>query len=186
MRKKLPGSRPNSGSNSRPHSGTSLGRPSSNTSLGRPGSGTSGGKPQSGTVRNRPNSAGGASPKTSQDRRTSKSESKHKNNSEVLTSKTNTERKNSKNPSIIVPKLSVDTNIDLRPLHNGPKKASGSPDISSSQMHDPSLDVTLTNPSISRMNRKSLREIPQSDVTRKSVALSSEVSQFCNFCFKIS
>lgn len=177
MRKKLSGSRPNSGSNSRPHSGTSLGRPSSNTSLGRPGSGTSGGRPQSGTVRTRTNSAG-ASPKTSQDKKiSSKSESKNKRTNEVSVTKGGAENIHHKNPTIVVPKLSVDTTLGSKTLQNGPKKASGSPELSASQMHDPSLDVTLTNRSISRMNRKSLREISQSDVTRKSVAKSSEVSK---------
>lgn len=182
LRKKLPGSRPasgsnsrpHSGSNSRPHSGTSLGRPNSGTSLGRPGSGTSGGRPQSGTVVHRPNSgtsSAGASPQTSSDKRKNKTEKKPSKN---IASKKGSTTETGFSEMSVGSKTSKDTKLNLKPLQNGPKKASGSPELSTSQLQDP-LEATLTNRSISRMSRKSLREISQADV-RKSIAKSSEVN----------
>lgn len=172
IRKKLPGSRPHSGSSSRPHSGTSLGRPGSGTSLGRPGSGTSGGRPQSGTIINRPNSgtsSAGASPQTSRDKKSRTT----KNHVESKIPKNNIDKTTTKG---LGSRTSIDTKLDLKPLQNGPKKASGSPELSASQMQDPMLDATLTSRSVSRMNRKSLREISRTDVSRMSLAKSTEVS----------
>ncbi|CAC5379788.1 Uncharacterized protein C3orf67 homolog [Mytilus coruscus] len=182
LRKKLPGSRPasgsnsrpHSGSNSRPHSGTSLGRPSSGTSLSRPGSGTSGGRPQSGTVVHRPNSgtsSAGASPQTSSDKRISKNKTEKKISKNIASKKGSTTDTGFSEISV-GSKTSKDTKLNLKPLQNGPKKASGSPELSASQLQDP-VEATLTNRSISRMSRKSLREISQADV-RKSLAKSSE------------
>lgn len=165
----MPGSRPTSGSSSRPHSGSTTSRPQSGAtsrptsgSTSRPTSGTTSGttsRPQSGSSRHhnvpRPTSA------------------KSQGISSVKNSASSTgSPKGSKN----VPKPSRKDKIDLSANHT--PKSADSPELHiSSQLPTHRSDLmngNVTNRSVSRMSRKSVKEIPKDDV-RLSVIKSSEV-----------
>jgi hypothetical protein len=80
------------------------------------------GRPQSGTIINRPNSgtsSAGASPQTSRDKKSRTT----KNHVESKIPKNNIDKTTTKG---LGSRTSIDTKLDLKPLQNGPKKASGS------------------------------------------------------------
>lgn len=164
-RKKVPGSRPTSGSSSRPHSGSTTSRPQSGATS-RPTSGSTS-RPTSGTT-SRPQS--GSSRHHNVPRPTS---AKSQGISSVKNSASNTgSPKCSKN----VPKPSRKDKIDLSANHT--PKSADSPELHvSSQLPTHRSDLmngNVTNRSVSRMSRKSVKEIPKDDV-RLSVIKSSEV-----------
>lgn len=164
-RKKVPGSRPTSGSSSRPHSGSNNSRPQSGATS-RPTSGSTS-RPTSGTT-SRPQS--GSSRHHNVPRPTS---AKSQGISSVKNSASNTgSPKCSKN----VPKPSRKDKIDLSANHT--PKSADSPELHvSSQLPTHRSDLmngNVTNRSVSRMSRKSVKEIPKDDV-RLSVIKSSEV-----------
>lgn len=163
-RKKVPGSRPTSGSSSRPHSGSTTSRPQSGATS-RPTSGSTS-RPTSGTT-SRPQS--GSSRHHNVPRPTS---AKSQGISSVKNSASNTgSPKCSKN----VPKPSRKDKIDLSANHT--PKSADSPELHvSSQLPTHRSDMmngNVTNRSVSRMSRKSVKEIPKDDV-RLSVIKSSE------------
>lgn len=164
-RKKVPGSRPTSGSSSRPHSGSTTSRPQSGATS-RPTSGSTS-RPTSGTT-SRPQS--GSSRHHNVPRPTS---AKSQGISNVKNSASSTgSPKCSKN----VPKPSRKDKIDLSANHT--PKSADSPELHiSSQLPTHRSDLmngNVTNRSVSRMSRKSVKEIPKDDV-RLSVIKSSEV-----------
>ncbi|XP_062593708.1 protein CFAP20DC-like [Saccostrea cucullata] len=163
-RKKVPGSRPTSGSSSRPHSGSTTSRPQSGASS-RPTSGTTS-RPHSGTT-SRPHS--GSNRPLNVPRPTS---AKSQSISSVKNSAANhVSPKNCKN----VPKPQRKDKIDL--LTNHMPKTAESPELQmSSQLPTHRSDITngsLSSRSVSRMSRKSVKEIPKDDA-RLSVIKSSE------------
>ncbi|XP_033745767.1 uncharacterized protein C3orf67-like isoform X2 [Pecten maximus] len=137
--KKLAGSRPNSGTNSRPHSGTNS-RPHSGTNS-RPHSGTNS-RPHSGTQSG--------------------------TNSRNHSGKT----RNGTNNMSVSPKSGVEKKIPRTVLSSvQPQIANESPELRSntSVLQVPGMsNGHLSNNSISRMSRKSLREIPMNDARLKS------------------
>ncbi|XP_069141181.1 protein CFAP20DC-like isoform X2 [Argopecten irradians] len=142
LRKKLTGSRPNSGTNSRPHSGTNS-RPHSGTNS-RPHSGTNS-RPHSGTQSG--------------------------TNSRTHSGKT----RNGTNNMAVSPKSGVEKKIPrtvLSPVQ--PQVANESPELrfnsNTSVLKVPGMmnNGHLSNSSVSRMSRKSLREIPMNDARLKS------------------
>ncbi|KAK3103082.1 hypothetical protein FSP39_016320 [Pinctada imbricata] len=145
-RKKLPGSRPQSGTSSRPHSGSTSRPHSGNTS--RPHSGSTS-RPHSGTA-SKPHSASSrdaASPKGQRHSVVSKSHRKDKHSDGQNFNQV---------PKFmnVSPELRISTQL---PTHRS----------------EVSVNGNSTNRSVSRMNRKSLREIPQDDL-RLSVVKSAE------------
>ncbi|OWF55807.1 uncharacterized protein C3orf67 homolog [Mizuhopecten yessoensis] len=149
VRKKLTGSRPNSGSNSRPHSGTNS----------RPHSGTNS-RPQSGT-NSRPHSGTNSQPQSGTHSGTSS-----RNPSGTIRS--------GMNNMAVSPKSGLEKKIArtvLSPVQ--PQIANESPELrfssNTSVLQVPGLNNGhLSNNSMSRMSRKSLREIPMNDARLKS------------------
>jgi hypothetical protein len=160
-RKIVPGSRPTSGSSSRPHSGSTTSRPHSGTTS-RPTSGTAS-RPQSGTT-SRPHS--GSNRPHNIPRPTS---AKTQNSANAKNSASNIGTKSGPKPQR---KDKIDLVMDHVPT------AAESPELQMSyQLPTHRLDKmngSLSSRSISRMSRKSVKEIPKDDV-RLSVIKSSEV-----------
>ena len=165
-RRRVPGSRPNSGSSSRPHSGSTASRPQSGTSS-RPTSGSTS-RPQSGTA-SRPKS-GSSRSHNAPNKPTSPISQDHSSgysSSNTLASKCN---KNASKP----PRKET---IDLSAVHL--PKSGDSPELHvSTQLPTHRSDrmngSVSGGGSVSRMSRKSVKEIPKDDV-RLSVIKSSEV-----------
>ena len=165
-RRRVPGSRPNSGSSSRPHSGSTASRPQSGTSS-RPTSGSTS-RPQSGTA-SRPKSGSSRSHNVP-NKPTSPISQDHSSgysSSNTLVSKCN---KNASKP----PRKET---IDLSAVHL--PRSGDSPELRvSTQLPTHRSDrmngSVSGGGSVSRMSRKSVKEIPKDDV-RLSVIKSSEV-----------